>query len=82
MFQIKTFLYFPPAKADERGLRDGIDKFFDSINKWLVDKKLDSTDIMVSDSNDYIFIHIVHKVKNLGLKKRPSTNKKKKKNKK
>jgi len=80
MLQIKTFLYFPPSsKIGEKALRTGIDDFFSGINKWLVDKKLDSTDIMVSDSNDYIFIHIVHKVKNLGLKKRPSTNKKHKK---
>jgi len=64
MLQIKTFLYFPPAKGTEKSLRQGIVDFFDDINKWLIDKDVKSEDIMVSDSTDYIFIHIIYKVKN------------------
>ena len=63
MLQIKTFLYFPQAKGTEKSLRQGIVDFFDDINKWLVDKNVDSTDIMVSDSTDYIFIHIIYKIR-------------------
>ena len=64
MLRIKTFLYFPPSKGTEKILRDGIVKFFDEINEWLKTHDVKSEDIMVSDSTDYIFIHIIYKVKN------------------
>ena len=64
MLQIKTFLYFPPSKGNEKTLRQGVVNFFDEINKWLVDKNVEASDIMVSDSTDYIFIHIIYKVRN------------------
>ena len=61
--QIKTFLYFPPVKTSEAGLRQKVIDFFDEINAFLLTHKVDSSDIIVSDSTDYIFVHVVYTVK-------------------
>lgn len=72
MIQIKIFLYFPPSvKSSEKILRDGVNDFFNEINKWLEDKNVDPTNVIVSDSSDYIFIHVLYKVK-----KKPTISKK------
>ena len=63
MIQIKTFLYFPPVKTNEKALRDGVIAFFDDINKFLAVHNIKSDDIFISDSSDYIFVHVFYKVK-------------------
>lgn len=64
MIQIKTFLYFPPSpKTGEKGLRAGVIEFFDEVNKFLENHNVKSDDVFISDSSDYIFVHIFYTVR-------------------
>jgi len=63
IIQIKTFLYFPPVKTNEKNLREGVISFFEDINKFLSTHNVRPEDIFISDSSDYIFVHVFHKVK-------------------
>jgi len=60
--QIKTFLYFPPTKTNEKELREGVIKFFDEVNVFLASHTVKSDDIFISDSTDYIFVHLYYKI--------------------
>ena len=54
-YQIKHWVYYPNKKIS-------IDKFFDEINKFLETHNVDSHNIIISDSSDYIFVYITYKV--------------------
>lgn len=59
MLQIKYWVYYPNPKTNQK---IALDKFFDEINKFLEVHDVSSESIIISDSSEYIFVHMTYKV--------------------
>ena len=59
MFQIKYWVYYPNTKSSNQ--KADLDKFFDEINEFLRTHITRPESIIISDSNEYVFVHMIYK---------------------